>query len=383
MITDDERRRILTGAGASDAQIAELLEYNRNCFDLNLLPALRELPLTDEPFVEAWRNYASLSATQGLFRTLSENLIQLQFPIRPGIGQTEAYRQATRRGILPEQGSAVSGLRLTAPDEIRMDIHPTPAGHIPILTAKNREDFVALLQALLHRNEPEPVPDSKGACMVAGYNNWGRVRSLRRAWEQKPDAGEAWEVEFQRIIPRKELYQDRFILLSSGPYSVVQASDLGLDPAAWLELSWIVRREHEATHYFTRRLLQSMRNNLLDEIMADCMGITAAAGYFRADWFLRFLGLEQAGVVRPGGRLAIYRASLSDRSFQILADLVRRAAANLASFDRRCVPKPHSQTSRTALLVALAHGTLEAFAAEDGVDRLERMFRSVLASARL
>ena len=30
-----------------------------------------------------------------------------------------------------------------------------------------------------------------------------------------------------------------------------------------------------------------MRNNILDELVADYMGITAAAGRYRADWFLR------------------------------------------------------------------------------------------------
>ena len=296
MITDDERRRIWADAGATNAQTAELLEYNQNCFDHALLPALSDLPVADELFVQAWREYAGAGGPRGVFSVLASNLIQLRFPIQSGISQSEAYAQATRRGILPNEGGAETGLRLTAPEDLRLEIYPTPAGHIPILTAKNREDFVSLQRALLHRNEPVPVPDSKGACMVAGYNNWGRVRSLQKAWEQKKDAQAAcgdWDAEFQRIIPRKELYQDRFILLSSGPYSGVQAAELGLEAAAWLELSWILRKEHEATHYFTRRLFQSMRNNLLDEIMADYMGITAAAGHFRADWFLRFMGLEE------------------------------------------------------------------------------------------
>ncbi len=386
MITDDERRGLLADAGARDAEIAELLEYNRNPFDHTLLPALRELPLPDEPFVQAWRGYAEAAATQGLFRTLCQNLVQLHFPIQPGMSQSETYRHVTRQGGLPENMNETPGLRLIAPDELRLDIYPTAAGSIPILTVKKREDFVALMQALLHRNEPVPIPDSKGACMVAGYNNWGRVRSLQQAWEQKRAAGEAngsWDAEFQRIIPRKELYQDRFILLSSGPYSGVQASDLGLETAAWLESSWILRQEHEATHYFTRRLFRSMRNNLLDEIMADYMGITAAEGSFRADWFLRFMGLEQTDRMRSSGRLAIYRASLSDQSFHLLAGLVRRAAENLASFDRRCVAKPRTPVSRTAVLIALAHGTLEAFAAEDGVSRLDQVFRSIMASNQL
>lgn len=380
MITEDERRRILAGAGASDNQIAELIEYNRNCFDPGLLPPLSELPLADEPFVATWRGYAHAAVTHGLFPVLSRDLVQLQFPIQTGISESETYRQAARRGILPNLQDRSTGLRLNAPEAIRLDIHPTPAGHIPIITVKDRADFVAFTQALLHRNEPVVVPDSKGACMVSGYNNWGRVWALQKSWEQKRKAGgngDDWGVEFQRILPCKELYQDRFILLSSGPYSSVEASDLGLAPSEWLELSWLIRREHEATHYFTRRLFQSMRNNLLDEIMADYMGLKAALGHFRADWFLRFMGLEQPGTVRPSGRLALYRTSLSEPSFRLLGDLLRRAAENLAAFDRCSGSKTSTLASQTAVLVALSQGTLEAFAAEDAVGRLKQALELV------
>ena len=44
-----------------------------------------------------------------------------------------------------------------------------------------REDFVFLVQSLTQRNEPEPVADSMGACIVAGYNNWDRVAERYQA----------------------------------------------------------------------------------------------------------------------------------------------------------------------------------------------------------
>ena len=56
--------------------------------------------------------------------------------------------------------------------------------------------------------------------MISGYNNWGRVRDYRKMWEGKEGEGSEgnWQQEFLRLIPQKELYQDRFIILSDGFY---------------------------------------------------------------------------------------------------------------------------------------------------------------------
>ena len=88
-------------------------------------------------------------------------------------------------------------------------------------------------------------------------------------------------------MPQRGLYQDRFLILSTGPYSNVAAREVGLSDSRWRETSTAIRLEHECTHYFTLRVFGSMRNNLLDELIADFMGITAADGRYRSDWFLR------------------------------------------------------------------------------------------------
>ena len=143
---------------------------------------------------------------------------------------------------------------------------------------------------------------------------------MRDGFRQSANAQQSWPEEFQRIKAQKELYQDRFIILSTGPYSNVHAGEIGLDPEDWLKLSLVIRREHECAHYFTRRVFSSMRNSLLDEIIADYCGITAAVGRFRADWLLRFFGLESFPHYREGGRLQNYRGTpaLSDPAFVVL-----------------------------------------------------------------
>src|SRR5439155_4743001 len=97
-----------------------------------------------------------------------------------------------------------------------------------------------------------------------------------------------WDSELAEIARRPTLYQDRFILLSAGPYSGVAAAELGLADEDWKRRSLTIPLEHECTHYFTRQVLGSMRNALADELVADYMGIVASEGRYRADWFLRF-----------------------------------------------------------------------------------------------
>jgi uncharacterized protein DUF7005 len=354
-------------AGASPEEAAELQAYNENVFDLGALGPDTRFPLPDEPFVAFWKERVRESRARGqggAFAVLREHLPQLAFPIREGISETEPYRAATRRGVPVETIPEAAGLELEHPEAIELEIHESPAGRIPLLIARRRPEFVALIRALTRRNEPAPVPGSQGALMVSGYNNWSRVRELRRAWEAlEPSARETatWGEEFQRIQGRRELYQDRFILLSDGPYSAVPAADLGLAEDEWRELSLAIRRDHECTHYFTRRLFGSMRNNALDELIADWAGLTGATGRFRAGWFLRFMGLEDHPRFRPGARLEIYRGDppLSDGAFLLLQRLLVAAAENLERLDSWLAEIPRTPAGRAFAIASLASLRLE------------------------
>ena len=45
-------------------------------------------------------------------------------------------------------------------------------------------------------------------------------------------------------------------------------------------LSLAIRREHEATHYFTTRLFGRVRSHALDELLADFIGLLTAFGRY-------------------------------------------------------------------------------------------------------
>ena len=359
----ENRAGILAAFGANSALTEELLAYDPDSLGDAPIPPDIRMPLDDEPFVSAWREYSEEASASG-FRVLADRLVQLHFPIQEGIGQTEEYRAATRRGESVATMTSATGLVLRRPEACTVTIHPTWAGSIPVIETGCREDFVSLLRALTARNEPIPVPASQGASIVAGYNNWDRVRRFRERWMlENPDDTFSLGV----LAGLFDEYQDRFILLSSGWYSGVTPEAVGLTPSEWQRLSMTIRREHECAHYWTRRVLSSMRNRVLDEIIADYCGIYGACGRFRADWLLAFLGIDNARDCREGGR--------SDDAFGLLVQVVNAAIENLERFDRRHADELAGKRGLLLILLTLSRMSLEDLACSDAQTLLANQFQ--------
>lgn len=385
---EELRRSVLVSFGANHSEVEELIAYNQNVFDHTGISLRLGFPLPDEPFVAAWEHYVDEVDGKGFFEYLKGRLVQLSFPIHEGISRTEDYRAATRRGVSTDGMSQATGLALKHPEKFEFVLYQSMAGRIPILITNEREDFVSLVQALVKRNEPGNVPASMGACMVAGYNNWDRIRQYREKWARESPSccsEDDWEKEFQKIIPRKELFQDRFMILSDGPYSGVSAGEMQIPVEKWKSMSLVIRREHECAHYFTKRVFSSMRNNIMDEMIADYTGITASAGSFRADWFLRFVGLESFPDYRARGRLENYRGSpaLSDGAFKVLQILVRSAAENLETFDSGHSELLHTAEGKVRMLMGLTCLTLEELASKEASAFLQQSLDKVAEQFQL
>jgi hypothetical protein len=365
------RREILAEHGAAGPVIEELLETNRCRVDAD--PAMPTFPLEDEPHLQAWSGYADHAEEIGVWRALRQKLPQLQFPIRSGISGEEQYRGATLRGQFP--ASDESGkLELDSPESLELALHASIAGTVPILTTEDREDFVALARALSARNEPIEIPPSMGACLVSGFNNWDRIRSYRAEWEAEDPSHRtpgAWSAEFRRLLRHKQRYQDRFIILSRGSYSGVSARDLDLEEEEWLDRSYLIRREHECTHYFSVRVFGLLQHNVLEELVADFVGTLLGLGRFRADAGLRFLGLEDFPRYRAGGRLENYRGDppISDPAFEVMSSLAHRAVHNLESIANTHPDLQSDAEQLAGLVFALTKMTLEELAAEDALSR--------------
>lgn len=360
------RRELVAALGATGAALEELAAYLDDAY--RGLAGAATPP--EEPQTPFWRRCAAEAARDGVVRALARRFPQCGFPIEPGISQTPEYRAATRQGRF-SPGAPVR-LGLEREDLLSLDVVEGFAGPLPVLVARHRPDFIRLVQALTARNEPEEVPAAMGACLVKGLANWERVGEYRRLWELRlghPAGDAAWAAEMATgLAPRKELWQDRLILLSDGPYSAVPAAELGLTDEQWRERSLALRLAHETFHYLTLRRAGTLRSHLLDELLADYAGLVAAFGRYDAARALRFLGLDRLPEIRPEGRLAVYRGTLSDEALAVLARLVARAAAELET-----LPAGAMDPAQTAArLVYLAGCGLDGLATPGLAGRLAR-----------
>lgn len=369
------RRDILRSLCADPPVIEELLNYSADCFDHGNLPS--RFPLQDDECVAFWERYAATVRASGDIRVLAKSLPQMRFAIRAGMKRDPAYIAATRRG---EQSSGETPLEFERPDLCSIGTHPTTAGRAPFIRVNRRSDFETLVRAFSMGSEPGRVPRSMGACTIGGYNNWERVRLLREQW-CAVHRGQSFS--FAAIASEKSHYQDCFLILSEGPYSDVPHSALGLSEEEWLEGSFVLRLEHECAHYWTRRVLLSMRNNIMDELIADYCGMLAAAGRYRADWQGLFLGIEDSGRIRESGRFGNYQGNppLSPKASEILSELTRCAIANIAAFDashREALPYPEGIP---IVLLTLTRFTLEELASPTIQSALDMEFSNAVCWA--
>ena len=193
--------------------------------------------------------------------------------------------EAVRRFVVKSKDS----FSFRDPEGVSLLLHPAAAGKIPVITIKDTEDFESLVTDVAYKGVRPAQLSSTGAIFLFGKTN-------------------------------------RFIILSSKPYSNVPASELGLAENDWAEKSMKIRLEHECTHYFTNRFFGSSRNNLHDELTADFFGLENAFGFYRAEYFLRFLGL----IGTSGSRFGVYLKSLPEEclaeSEPVLAEITKEAA---------------------------------------------------------
>lgn len=281
----------------------ELAVLEENFFSHTGVLSWEQIPPRDEAFVAIWEKYFREAEQTGSLALLQDRQVQL-----------------------------------VAPAELRLELYQTWAGRIPVIETCCRTDFVTLVRVLAHKNETVVVPPSMGACLVKGFSIWEGFKK----------------------------YNCRFLILTDNEYSNVPAEMLGLAAGKWRQLSYLIRREHEATHYYTLRYLSSAKNHLLDEFIADYMGLVVACGQYKADWFLYFLGLENPPAFREGGRLVNYlkNTSLSPDALTILIQQLIKAAVNVESFSTKYKARIYTPEGRYRMLLALSKLNLTILASE-------------------
>ena len=190
--------------------------------------------------------------------------------------------------VINKKLTAKLPIEFHSPEGVRLEIYDSLAGEIPIIYADDPRDFESLVTHIIYKGKrPENIGQT-GASFVSGKTT-------------------------------------RFIILSGKPYSNVPASEIGVDESDWAEKSMTLRRSHECTHYYTKQVFGISNNILHDELMADFIGLYDAFGFYKAEWFLRFMGVIEGS----GGRLIVYTKDLSDNAKAAVSELLEAAAKGL------------------------------------------------------
>jgi hypothetical protein len=349
-------------------------------FPFNLSPGLKEYLLnkfetlkkpffSEESACEFWHNCSKNNDVEPIFGTLKRCYPQLNFPIETGVEKTELYKDFVLRGKT-DFTNLKSCLELNDPKSIKLEVGKNLAGKIPVLTISNEEDFVKIIQSLLHKNNPVEIPHSMGAVLINGINNWERINILKNRWLAKNPLGN-WNQEFSKVIPNKFLYKDKLIILSTKPYSNIPAGRLGLTDETWISHSISIRKEHEFTHLYTLKRYGLASNNLHDELIADYIGIIKTIGHFEKNWMLNFMGLEEFPKYRRGARLENYikENRLSQEDFKQLIAVVKKAIETIAIFDKK-IGKLISVKDQRCRIEALCETGLTTLASQKGASVL-------------
>lgn len=322
---------------------------------------------TEGTEIQFWEDFLmNFSNGKDIFNALKECYPSLNFLIDKEIDKAELYNNMLLKGTTNDI-KLTSYIKLEDTKNISLELHESIAGKIPVLTIPNNEDFVKILQSIIHKNNPLPIPASMGAVLLNGLNNSKRFNIIKKNWLQNNPFGD-WNTEFSNnIMLKKSLYKDKLIILSTKPYSNVTASQLGLEEDIWISYSISIRKEHEFTHLYTLKKYGQATNNLHDELIADYIGIVKTIWNYNKVWMLTFMGLENYPHYREGARLENYvkESKLSPDDFKQLITIIKNAIENIAIFDK-AVGKVKSIKDQTCRIDALCEISLIDLASANG-----------------
>ena len=219
-------------------------------------------------------------------------------------GKIFGYSDAVNTKLCPRYP-----VKFMSPSDVDIIIYNSFAGKIPILYVKDTNDFEHLVTNIVYNGERPDNISKTGASFVFGKTVC-------------------------------------FIILSSKPYSNVSNEELGIDAEEWREKSMLLRRDHECTHYFTQQRYGIAENRLHDEVMADFIGMYNAFGFYKAEWFLRFMGIIKGG----GDRMVYYTKDMTPQVREAVAQILSQVAYMLEKWTQTSGFKAMSNAERVDVM---------------------------------
>lgn len=223
-----------------------------------------------------------------------------------GMSESEVYKDIVLRGRKPDS-AVLHGFSRCSRDSL--GAKGTPAGKAEVLYLHERGNFERFIQIMMYKCEPAVIPESIGAAIISGIINWGKIE--RHQMQYLLAGGGDLEREFSRFTADKSNYLDTLIVVSHGEYSGLSYKATPYGKSEWLDLPLKIRTFHECAHFVCQRLYPELKNELWDEILADCFGLLNAAGGYNPFLAKAFLGVSPDGY-KEGGRLKNYISGQTD-----------------------------------------------------------------------
>lgn len=278
--------------------------------------------------------------------------IYQQLYIPPGENNTEKYDNVVKSGHEIPDGDLS---HFITDEKDRLAYEDTPEGEVIVITLYNRQDFVTFLRIMANRCTLADIPDTQGASIISGVINRSKIRKHKEDYIsgeiEKGNVFPDWKTEFERFTSDKNNYLDTLIVLSVGPYSGICAERINelfegcginhvpLSDDEWISYSDTIRKYHECTHYICRKRFPDKTDPVIDELVADAVGIYAAFGRFYKELEALFLGIDDNGYA--GGRLENYvKADTGTEKQKQLDDLSPGIMRFLGNFEKTAEENP-------------------------------------------
>lgn len=229
---------------------------------------------------------------------------QLYLTPEKGISGTGVYSDIVRYGKVPPEvnekikNEGLSGFIGSENDRLFSEI--TPAGKIDIVYLQERSDFERFLQIMVYSGEPAAVASKIESAEILGVTNWRKIEDHMNSYLEKGGDTVSWRDELRKFTNDKKNFQDSIILIGSGGYCGLSASEAGFDELIWESVSLKVKTFSSCARFIMRRLFSDYKNIIWEEMLSDCIGLLFTFNKYDVSLAKKFFGVSKKGYDKRG-----------------------------------------------------------------------------------
>ena len=253
---------------------------------------------------------------QSVVREMAHRYNQLYLTPEKGMSGTVAYSDIVRYGKIPKELSEkisaedLPGFKGNVNDRLFSEV--TPAGRVDIVYLHERSDFERFLQIMAFAGEPAEVASRIESAEILGVTNWRRIEEHMNQYLEAGSEKISWRDELRRFTDDKKNFQDSIILIGSGGYCGLTASEAGIDEFVWDTVSVKIKIYSSCARFIMRRLFSDYKNIIWEEMLSDCIGLLSAFNRYDPALAKKFFGVSKKGYDRRGKLINFCGESIDD-----------------------------------------------------------------------